>query len=101
MATYLVIHEPKGEEAEKPSEPRPPTRLEEMARDLSTPSSEPRWLKTWSPDLHDDRLFSLWEAIDAAAIHKAIEDYGFLDDFTAHPLRVQEWGPETVLAHHD
>jgi hypothetical protein len=101
MATYLVIHTPKtDEEREGETEARPPTRLAEMAKELGAEDSNPRWLKTWSPDLHDDRLFSLWSAVDADSIMQAIEQYGFLDDLTAQPLRVQEWGPAEVLETH-
>lgn len=58
----------------------------------------PRWIKTWTPDLNDDRLFSLWEALNAAEILEALEAFGFLDDMTAQALNVREWGPEDVLA---
>lgn len=98
MATYLVVHTPKSEDQRDEHEVRPPTRLEDLARELGREGAEPRWIRTWSPDLHDDRLFSLWEAEDAKAIQQAIESYGFLDDFSAQPLRVQEWGPADVLA---
>ena len=98
MATYLVVHTPKTEEEiEAESVVRPPTRLEDLARDHGTETANPRWIKTWSPDLHDERLFSLWDAIDAQAINSTIETYGFLDHMTSHPVRVQEWGPDEVL----
>ena len=99
MATYLVVHTPKTtEEVEAESEVRPPTRLEDLARDHGAETSEPRWIKTWSPDLHDERIFSLWDAADAQKILSVIETYGFLDDMTSHPVRVQEWGPIEVLS---
>lgn len=101
MAIYLVIHVPKEPSTGGDDDTHPPTRLEDMARDLGNESSDPRWLKTWSPDLHDERLFTLWDAIDAQAILAAIERYGFLDDMTAQPLRVQEWGPADVLVSSD
>ena len=94
MALYLVVHTPK-EDAEQ--RVRPPTRLVDLAR-ASTAGGSPRWLRAWSPDLLDDRIFSLWEARDAAEIRSALERFGFLDDMTAHPLSVQEWGPAEVLA---
>ena len=94
MALYLVIHIPPDDETAPP--PRAPSRLAELAAASLTAS--PRWLRTWSPDLHDDRIFSLWEADDAGEIQAALARYGFLDDRTAQPLRVREWGPEDVLA---
>ncbi|MGI9253669.1 MAG: hypothetical protein ACR2J8_07975, partial [Thermomicrobiales bacterium] len=57
-----------------------------------------KWLRTWSPDLHDDRIVSMWEAESAAHIEAALERYHFLDDMDATPIRVREWGPEDVLA---
>jgi hypothetical protein len=98
MAKYLVVHTPKESAKAEEGEVRPPTRLEEMARDLGSESSNPKWVTAWSPDLHDDRLFSLWEASDAKSILEAVEKYGFLDDMAAQPLRVQEWGPSDVLS---
>ena len=97
MANYLVVHTPKPAKDGDDAEVRPPTRLEDMARDLGGESSDPKWITTWSPDLHDERLFSLWNASDAKSILEAIEKYGFLDDMEAQPLRVQEWGPADVL----
>jgi hypothetical protein len=97
MATYLVVHTPKTPGEADDADVRPPTQLEEMARDLGAESADPRWITTWSPDLHDDRLFSLWNASDAKSILGAIEKYGFLDDMEAQPVRVQEWGPHDVL----
>jgi hypothetical protein len=99
MATYLVVHTPKTtEEIDSETEVRPPTRLKELALDHGGDSSDPRWIKTWSPDLHDERLFSLWDATDAQKILAVIETYGFLDDLTPHPVRVQEWGPDDVVS---
>lgn len=99
MATYLVVHTPKTtEEIDAETEVRPPSRLADLARNHGVDSSDPRWLKTWSPDLHDERLFSMWDATDAQQILVAIETYGFLDDMTPHPVRVQEWGPSDVLS---
>lgn len=95
MAVYLVVHAPKlVDEAAV----RAPSRLADLARASMAAEAWPRWVKTWSPDLHDDRIFSLWEARDAAEIVGALERYGFLDDMTAEPLRVREWGPDEVLA---
>ena len=99
MGTYLVVHTPKtSEELAEEEEIRPPTRLKDLAQVHGNDGSDPRWIKTWSPDLHDDRLFSLWDAADAQTILSAIESFGFLDNMTAHPVRVQEWGPADVLS---
>lgn len=95
MALYLVVHSPRpGAEDEQ----RPPSRLLELARASEPGGATPRWLRAWSPDLNDDRIFSLWEASDAEEIRGALEAFGFLDDMTAQPLRVREWGPAEVLA---
>lgn len=95
MALYLVVHAPE-EAVEKAV--RAPSRLPELARASTEEGTSPRWLKTWSPDLHDDRIFSLWDANDAAEIEAALERFGYLDDMSAQPLRVREWGPADVLA---
>ncbi len=95
MALYLVVHTPKETEDETV---RAPSRLVDLARASTAEGASPRWLKTWSPDLHDDRIFSLWEARNAAEITAALARYGFLDDMAAQPLRVKEWGPADVLA---
>ena len=94
MALYLVIHTPSEPEDDAV---RAPSRLVELARAAGAEGASPRWLKAWSPDLHDDRIFSLWEAENAADITTAMGRYGFLDHMEAKPLRVQEWGPDDVL----
>ncbi len=98
MALYLVVHKEKRGPADAVERVNPPSRLEELARASAAGGDSPRWLKTWSPDLHDDRIFSLWEAADAAEVSGALERFGFLDDREAEPLRVREWGPDDVLA---
>ena len=95
MALYLVVHSPRHEERPSVQEP---TRLVAMARDALAPASQPKWISTYSPDLHDDRIFSMWEANEGAQILEALERYGFLSDMEAHPIRVQRWGPADVLA---
>src|SRR4051794_4598796 len=62
LAHYLVVHTPSEREVETV---RPPTRLRELAEASRSNSGSPRWLKTWSPDLHDDRIFTLWDAENA------------------------------------
>jgi hypothetical protein len=94
LAHYLVVHTPTARELESV---RPPTRLQELAKASTSEGRSPRWLKTWSPDLHDDRIFTLWDAENADEVRSALAQFGFLDDMDATPLRVREWGPEDVL----
>ena len=95
MALYLVVHTPQAQVDEAVREP---SRLADLARASSAEGVSPRWLRAWSPDLHDDRIFSLWDAQSGAEIKDALERFGFLDDMVAEPLRVREWGPAKVLA---
>jgi hypothetical protein len=95
LGHYLVVHTPSEREVEPI---RPPTRLRELAEASTTIGRSPRWLRAWSPDLHDDRIFSLWDAENADEVLSALAEFGFLDDMDAIPLRVREWGPEDVLA---
>src|SRR5690349_5882446 len=95
MALYLVVHTPRPEEEETV---HPPSRLVDLARVHGQKGVLPRWLKTWSPDLHDERIFSLWEAQAADDISAAMARFGFLSEMDAHPVHVAEWGPEDVLA---
>src|SRR5687767_9277954 len=98
MALYLVVHTPIDSDD---ATVRPPSAMAELARASVKGTASPRWLRTWSPDLHDDRIFSLWEAENAADITAMMGRYGFLDHMEAKPLRVQEWGPEEVLAQYE
>jgi hypothetical protein len=95
MALYLVVHDPTDCDGESV---RPPTRLKDLAQASVAGATSPRWLKTWSPDLHDDRIFTLWEARDADEVRAALAEFGFLDDMASTPLRVREWGPDEVLS---
>jgi hypothetical protein len=95
LALYLVVHSPKPETE---TEVRPPTRLRELAEASNSNGDGPRWIKAWSPDLLDDRIFTLWQATSAEDVRVALAEFGFLDDFDANPLRVREWGPADVLA---
>ncbi len=95
MALYLVVHTPKLDDADTI---RPASKLRELAKASQAPEVSPRWLKTWSPDLHDDRIFTLWEARSGVEVHAALAHFGFLDDMEAVPLRVREWGPSDVLS---
>jgi hypothetical protein len=95
MAKYLVVHSPINLDEETP---RKPSNMIELARTHGGEEASPRWLRPWSPDLHDDRIFTLWEAAAGEEITNVLGKFGFLDDMLAEPLRVQEWGPEDVLA---
>jgi hypothetical protein len=95
MTLYFAVHEPKdvGEES-----PTMPTDLQGLATTHGVDGAIPRWLKAWSPDLHDDRLFTLWEADDAESIVDVLKEYGFLDDMETKAFQVTEWGPDAVLS---
>ncbi|MDQ3692395.1 MAG: hypothetical protein M3464_02035 [Chloroflexota bacterium] len=95
MALYLVIHTPN---AADDNVVRRPTRLVDLARASTVAGVRPRWIKTWTPDVHDDRIFSLWEAANAAEIVEALAYFGYLDEMTVQALNVREWGPAEVLA---
>jgi hypothetical protein len=94
LALYLVVHTPTEDDD---SVARGPSRLLDLAREHGAEDSRPRWVRTWSPDLHDDRIFSLWESHDADSILNALTSYGYLDHMESKPLRVEEWGPADIL----
>ncbi len=94
MALYLVIHSPRLDDEDAI---RPPSKLRELAEASRNTEGSPRWLKTWSPDLQDDRIFTLWEARSAEDVRTALTTFSFLDTMDATPLRVSEWGPADVL----
>jgi hypothetical protein len=98
MTRYMVIHE-MNDGSEDHS--KPPTRLAELAKELGKDGAQPQWLTTYSPDLNDDRMVSMWEAANAEQVRKAIADYGFLDHLTPKVFAVREWGPGDVLASDD
>lgn len=98
MARYLVIHTPVETDEEAV---RPPTAMAELAAATGGEHASPRWLKAWTPDLHDDRIFTLWDARNAAEIRTALERFGFLDNMEMQALRVQEWGPADVFTEPD
>ncbi|HKG25085.1 MAG TPA: hypothetical protein VKB09_05510 [Thermomicrobiales bacterium] len=95
MARYLVLHTPTSPDD---AGIRKASDMLGLAKEAGAEDASPRWLKTWSPDLHDDRIFTLWEAEDAAQIQSALTKFGFLDHMDVQALRVQEWGPADVLA---
>jgi hypothetical protein len=95
MPLYLVVHTPRTEDDD--SKVFPPTRMLDMARDHGEADSRTRWLRTFSPDLHDERHFTLWDARSAEDITEVMERYGFLSEMDSHPVCVQEWTPSDVL----
>jgi hypothetical protein len=94
MTRYMVIHE-MNEDSEEHT--KPPTRLQDLAKDLGKEGAEPRWLTTFTPDLNEDRMISMWEAVNADQVREAIDKYGFLDHLTPKVFAVREWGPSDVL----
>ncbi len=95
MALYLVVHTPNQDD---PAATAPPTRLVELARAAGGVETSARWISTLTPDLQDERIFTLWEADDPEKILSVMERYGFLNHMAAQPIRVQQWGPSEVLA---
>jgi hypothetical protein len=96
MALFLAVHTPREGDDES-GRVHKPTNLHDLALEHGGPGMHPRWLKVWSPDLNDDRMFTLWEADSAESIEKVLQNYGFLDDFEMKAFTVLEWGPEQVL----
>jgi hypothetical protein len=98
MTIYLVIHTPI---VSNDSDVKPPTDLAGLASAHGRESANPRWLKAWSPDISDDRIFSLWEAKNAGEIVLVLERFGFLDQMDYDAIPVHEWGPDEILAAHN
>jgi hypothetical protein len=97
MALYLAVHTPFETDEETLHHP---TDMHGLALESGKKISSPRWLKAWSPDLHDDRIFTLWEAEDADSIVKTLQRFGFLDHMETKAFQVTEWGPDEILASH-
>lgn len=95
MALYLAIHTPIDPDDETIHRP---TDLHGLAQEAGDVNSSPRWLKAWSPNLHDDRIVTLWEAETADEILKAMQAFGFLDHMETKAFQVTEWGPDDVLS---
>ena len=91
MARYLAIHNPAPDPTDQPA---PPADLPGLAR----ATGAARWLRTYTPDLHDDRHVSLWEADTAEDVRAAMAEYHFFVEAVTTVFRVHEWGPEDVLA---
>lgn len=94
MTTYLVIHTPiESNEHDL----KPPTDMAGLASAHGLEGSSPRWIRAWSPDMSDDRIFSLWNANNAGEIVLVLERYGFLDQMNYDAVPVHEWGPDEIL----
>jgi len=95
MPLYMAVHAPP--EIEDPLTAYPPTDLHGLALEAGDANASPRWIKAFSPDLHDDRIFTLWDAEDADSIRNALKHYGFLPEMETKVFQVTEWGPDEVL----
>ena len=100
MTTYLVIHTPIESDESAESDVKPPTDLAGLAAAHGKDEANPRWIKAWSPDLSDDRIFSLWDAKNAGEIVLVLKRFGFLDQMDYAAIPVHEWGPDEILAAH-
>lgn len=94
MPLYLVVHTPRKDDEETVY---PPTKMADMARDHGGEEERTRWITTWSPDLHDERHFTLWSANSADDIREVMARYHFLSEMEAELICVQEWSPSDVL----
>ena len=97
MAIYLVEYIPYDADDDAISHP---TDLVGLARHSLNATHGARWLTTFSPDLHDDRHFSLWEAPDADEIRTVMAKFGFLSDGVVKAFAVRQWGPDDVMSEH-
>jgi hypothetical protein len=94
MPLYLVVHTPRKDDEETLY---PPTKMIDMAKDHGKEGERTRWLTTWSPDLHDERHFTLWSASSAEDVREVMERYHFLSEMDSEPVCVQQWSPADVL----
>ena len=97
MALYFVETIPEDHEDIEKVPVQRPADLHGLAEHSVGASHGARWITTLSPDLHDDRHFSLWEAPDADEIRQVMDRFGFLHDGTVRIFLVRQWGPEDVL----
>lgn len=95
MPLYLVVHTPKTDIDEDAV--FPPSNLADLAKDHAGEDARTRWIKTLSPDLHDERHFSMWQAKSAEDIMEVLERYHFMSEMDSHAIAVQEWDPKSVL----
>jgi hypothetical protein len=97
MALYLVETIPAVHDEIEDVPLQAPTDLAGLADHSVNAAHGARWVMTLSPDLHDDRQFSLWEAPDADEIRQVMERFGFLHEGTVNIVAVRQWGPDDVL----
>ena len=95
MAIYLVEYIPLATEDDSVAQP---SDLEGLARHSLDAIHGARWLTTFSPGLHDERHFSLWDAPDVDAIRTLMARFGFLSDGIVKAFAVRQWGPDDVLS---
>ena len=95
MPLYMAVHTPPADTEAEAAET--PTDLHGLALEAGDVNASPRWIKAFSPDLHDDRLFTIWESDDAESIRTAMALYGFLQSMETKVFQVTEWGPDDVL----
>ena len=95
MPLYMAVHAPQN--AEETETVHKPTDLHGLALEAGDVNASPRWIKAYSPDLHDDRIFTLWESDDAESIRQAMKTFGFLQEMETTVFQVTEWGPDDVL----
>jgi hypothetical protein len=95
MPLYMAVHTPP--ETEDGSTVHTPTDLHGLALEAGDVHANPRWIRTYSPDLHDDRIFTIWEAENAESIRSAMKLYSFLLEMETKVFQVTEWGPDHVL----
>ena len=67
---------------------------------LARSSGAARWVRTFTPDLHDDRHVSLWDSETAEDVRAAMEEFHFFVEAETAVFRVREWGPDDVRAAH-
>jgi len=98
VALYLVETIPDTHEEIEEVPLQRPADLPGLARYSAGATHGARWLTTFSPDLNDDRQFSLWEAPEAEDIRSVMQRFGFLHEGTVKMFMVRQWGPEDVLS---
>ena len=96
MPLYLVEHIPFADEGDEDIAAQP-TDLAGLADHALAATHGAHWLTTLSPDLHDDRQFSLWESPDVESIRTVMARFGFMSDGIVKAFVVRQWGPEDVI----
>ncbi|HQY29734.1 MAG TPA: hypothetical protein PK691_00505 [Thermomicrobiales bacterium] len=97
MGLYLVETIPSEHEDLDNVPVQSPSDLRGLAEYSAATNHGARWLTTFSPDLNDDRHFSIWESPDADEIRSLMDRFGFLHEGTVRIVQVRQWGPSDVL----